>query len=900
MTQQKGLTTKEANRLLVKHGENTIQSGKKIRPLRIFAAQFKDLLTLILLGSTILSVLMGEIVEAATIIIIVFLNAVMGFFQEFRTEKSLEKLSQMASPTATVLRDGKISTIPTQYLVPGDYIFLKAGDRIPADCRLIEHNALHCDEAILTGESLPVEKTAWSSGSPLSPQSTVYMGASVTSGNGKAVVIATGLNTEMGKIAGMLDAIEPEQTPLQKSLDQMGKYIAIGCLLICAVVSLTGILRGEPVFDMIITGISLSVAAIPEGLAAIVTIALALSVNRMVKQNAVIRKLHAVETLGCANVICSDKTGTLTENKMTVQAIATADYVFQVTGSGMETGEFLLDGKKVTPSACHPLSMALDVAVVCNNAVLNRERGKKKNDGEEFDVYGEPTEAALIIMGAKGGRFREGSGYRVIKEIPFDSTRKMMSVVVQTSSGEYYMFTKGGSDVILNRCTLCAGQNGIAPLSSALRASLEQRNSAMAGKALRVLGLCYRKLSSPNDLLENNMVFAALAGMQDPPRKEAYEAVLRCRRASIKPVMITGDSRLTACAIAKDLKIFTKGDQVLTGKEIDTMSDQEFEAALPHVTVFARVSPAHKLKIVKALKKQGNIVAMTGDGVNDAPAIKEANIGVSMGVNGTDVTKEASSVILMDDNFATLVSAVEEGRVIYRNIRKFIRYLLSCNIGEVVTMFLAMLMGMPVPLLPIHILLINLVTDGLPAISLGLDPPDKNVMSKPPRRAQESIFSGGLLTTIVFRGFLIGLTTLAVFSAFLHRFGSLELARTGALVALISTQLIHVFECKSEEKSIFEINPFNNMKLIFAALLSTAVMILTVFHPTANLIFKTVPLTWPQLALIGSYLVVAPLLWAFLMHCKFSSHREESLQPAKAAANRQPQSVGRHSRCMKP
>lgn len=875
MTQQKGLTTKEANRLLVKFGENAIQSGKKIHPLRIFAAQFRNLLTLILLGSTVLSVLMGEIVEAITIIVIVFLNALLGFFQEFRTEKSLEKLSQMASPTATVVRDGKVTTIPTKNLVPGDYIFLKAGDRVPADCRLVEHNTLHCDEAILTGESLPVEKISCSAGSPLSAQSTVFMGSVVTSGNGKAVVIGTGLNTEMGKIAGMLDSIEQEQTPLQKSLDQMGKYIAIGCLIICAIVSIAGILRGEPAFDMIITGISLSVAAIPEGLAAIVTIALALSVNRMVRQNAVIRKLYAVETLGCANIICSDKTGTLTENKMTVQAVATGDYVFQVTGRGMESGEFLLDGKKVTPSACQPLSMALDIAVVCNNAVLNRDRSKKRSETDGFDVYGEPTEVALTVMGAKAGRYHEGSGYRILKEIPFDSTRKMMSVIVQTSSGEYYMFTKGGSDIILSRCTLCAMKNGIVPLSSSIRSALEQRNSSMAGKALRVLGLCYRKLSSPEDTLENNMVFAAFAGMQDPPRKEAYDAVLRCRRANIKPVMITGDSKLTACAIAKDLKIFTEGDRVLTGKEIDSMSDWDFEAVLPKVTVFARVNPAHKLKIVKALKKQGNIVAMTGDGVNDAPAIKEANIGVSMGINGTDVTKEASSVILMDDNFATLVSAVEEGRVIYQNIRKFIRYLLSCNIGEVVTMFLAMIMGMPVPLLPIHILLINLVTDGLPAIALGLDPPDKNVMSKPPRRTNESIFSGGLLTTIVFRGCLIGLTTLAVFSAFLRGFGSLELARTGALVTLITTQLIHVFECKSEEKSIFSINLFNNVKLILAVALSAFIMVCTVYQPAASAIFKTVPLTWPQLALIGNYLLVAPLLWAFLMHCKFSSHRED-------------------------
>lgn len=864
MEQYQGLTSREAAKRLVEYGENRITSKKKIYPMRIFLSQFKDMMTMILLFSTVLSVVMGEVVEAITIIAIVFLNALLGFFQEFRTEKSLEKLSEMSAPIASVLREGKISNVATSEIVPGDCVLLRAGDRIPADCRIIENNSLMCDESILSGESVAVEKSiARESGGEISPSAMAYMGTVVTRGNGKGIVTKTGHSTEMGQIANMLDSIDQEATPLQIKLNQMGKYIALGCVGICAIVSITGILRGEPVFNMIITGISLSVAAIPEGLPAIVTIALALSVNRMVKRNAVIRKLHAVETLGCANIICSDKTGTLTENKMTVKELCTLDYKTEVTGSGYEKdGQLLYKGKTVNLSASQPLSMAIEIAVVCNNAVLNTGRSHTN----KFEVYGEATEIALSIMGAKIGHTRGNSSYRVIKEIPFDSDRKMMSVVVQGKSGDMYLFTKGGSDILLNRSAYCATEKGVISITPSLRKKLMDSNDEMAKNALRVLGLCYRKITSSMDTVEDGFVFTALVGMQDPPRKEAFDAVIRCRKANIRPVMITGDNKVTACAIAKELKIYTPGDEVLTGKEIDRLQDDEFEEKIPNVSVFARVSPAHKLRIVRSYKKLGNVVAMTGDGVNDAPAVKEANIGVSMGMGGTDVTKEASSVILLDDNFATLVAAVEEGRVIYRNIRKFIRYLLSCNIGEVVTMFFAMLMGFPVPLLPIQILLINLVTDGLPAIALGLDPADSDVMSKKPRRVNDSIFSDGLLTVIIFRGFLIGLTTIAVFASFLKSTGSLEIARTGALVTLVLTQLIHVFECKSEEKSLFRIHIFNNWKLIAAVGISAFVLYLTIFHPVGRVIFRTVILTGEQLLVILGYLLVAPLLWSVLMH----------------------------------
>ncbi len=795
MTQYPGLTERQAQKNQVEYGENLLAQRRRKHPFAIFLSQFKDLMTLILLGSTAISLMMGERMEALTIVAIVFLNALLSFFQEYRTERSLEKLGELAAPSATVVRDGKSKNIPAREVTIGDLILLKAGDRVPADCRILENQALMLDESLLTGESVPVEKgnTDYRSNDN-SEQVCAFMGTIVSRGHGKAIVSAIGEDTRMGEISVLLDSIEEEQTPLQKKLDQLGRMIALGCLLICAVVAGVGVLRGEDVMDMLITGISLAVAAIPEGLPAIVTIALALSVNRMVKKNAVIRRLHAVETLGCANVICSDKTGTLTENRMTVQQIFCGQKKYSVSGNGLESGKISRNGMEC--GADPDLHRALEIAAVCSNARVTSCGKRRGIHPKQIEVEGEPTEAALAVAAAKGGVEFSSSGCTVLKELPFDSRRKMMSVLVRTREGELLMFTKGAPDLLLPRCSRIQKEGTVSPLTSSQRQRILEENDKMAGNAMRVLALCWRKISGTGDCAEQNLIFCGLAGMIDPPRKEAFEAVAKCRRAQIRPVMITGDSKQTACAIASELKILTPGSQVLTGEQLDSMDEESFLRVLPQTSVFARVSPAHKLRIVKGLKAQGNIVAMTGDGVNDAPAVKEANIGVSMGKNGTDVTKEASSVILMDDNFATLVSAIEEGRVIYRNIRKFIRYLLSCNIGEVVTMFLAMLMGMPVPLLPIQILLINLVTDGLPAIALGLDPPDRDVMEMKPRRSSDSIFSGGLLSVILFRGILIGLTTVAVFSMLLTGGASLETARTGALVTLILTQLIHVFECK--------------------------------------------------------------------------------------------------------
>lgn len=863
-----GLTAKQADKLLLEYGENTLDSGKKKKPLLIFMGQFKDLMTIILLIATLLSVFVGEVSEALTIILIVFVNALIGFSQEYRTEKTLEALRQMAAPNARVIRDGVVQSIPASLVVPGDLLSLKSGDKVPADCRIADCFSLNCDESILTGESLPIEKTAGSEDAA----GCLFKGTVITRGRATAVVFATGMQTKMGKIAEMLSEVEEEKTPLQVKLDQIGKYIAAGCLIICALVSLTGILRGEPLFNMVLTGISLSVAAIPEGLTAIVTIALALGMRRILRRNALVRKLHAVETLGCANIICSDKTGTLTENKMTVKELFTCDYGLEVTGNGYEkSGKFIMDGHDAKITASKTMGKLLEIAVLCNNGQLLGEKESGRNRMAftakgSWQVQGEATETALLVMAAKAGLYKHALSTAVLAELPFDSTRKRMTVITQDASGQKLAMTKGAPDIILERCRYYLSEKGIELMTPRVKERILSANNGMAKRALRVIAFaCNSEVSE--ELCEQNMVFVGLAGMIDPPRKECYKAVRTCRQAGIKTVMITGDHKLTACAIAQELKIYHEGDLVLTGKELDAMSPEEFDAKVGRATVFARVNPEHKLKIVRALKRQGNIVAMTGDGVNDAPAVKEADIGVSMGVGGTDVTKEASDLILLDDNFATLVSSVEEGRIIYSNIRKFLRYMFSSNVGEVVTMFFGMIFGLPVILLPIQILLVNLVTDSFPAIALGLEPAEEGIMKQKPRAENESIFSGGLMGKILFRGFLIGFGTLGAFTTVMGMSGDVAMARTAALMVLISSQLVYVFECKSERLPLFRIPLFNNMKLVLAVLLSLSVMLLVVYLPFLQGVFMTSAMTGGQLVVVLLYTMAVPVLFS-LIHLK--------------------------------
>lgn len=861
-----GLSDREAGKKLLEHGPNTLAESKHTSVFRIFFEQFSDFMVLILLASTAVSALMGEMTEAVTIIAIVIINAILGFIQEYRTEKTMEVLKSLAAPTARVVRSGRSVIIPAENIVPGDLIILETGDRVPADASLVESSSLEVDESLLTGESVPVEKSVSTDGNKLYESShksaCIYMGTVVTSGRARAVVHATGMNTEMGSIAGLIQNIEEDETPLQKKLKHMGKLIVAGCLIICGIVSVTGVMRGEELFDMLLAGISLAVAAVPEGLPAIVTIALALGVQRMLKRNALIRKLPAVETLGCASVICSDKTGTLTENRMTVRKIYAGGKTFEVMGDNGRLRTFFVNSSGVDPLKNNVLKLILEIGALCNNAVLEK---KNKNI---WEVAGDPTEGALLIASEKAGLTRgilDASYFRV-GELPFDSDRKCMSVVCDNHKGETFVFTKGAPDIIINKCTKIFSQSGIVDLSPDKKAEIMKCNNLFAGEALRVLGMAYKRLGSRSYKsfeLEKELVFVGLAGMIDPPRKEALDAVRKCRMAGIKPVMITGDHKLTAAAIAAELEIFSKNDKVLTGAELDEMDEKKLEKLAESVAVYARVSPKHKLRIVRVLKKLGHVVAMTGDGVNDAPAVKEADIGVSMGLTGTDVTKEASSMVLMDDNFATIVAAVEEGRVIYSNIRKFIRYMLACNIGEVLTMFLGMLIGLPIPLLPIQILWVNLVTDGLPAVALGFDPPGRDIMLQQPRSSKENIFSRGLLSLILFRGLLIGLTTLGVFISILFIGKSVESARTGAFATLVITQLIHVFECKSERKSIFEIPVFNNMYLVWAVLCSLIMISGVLYIPFFQTIFDTVPLSLYEWLVIGGLSFLGPVAASF-------------------------------------
>ncbi|WBL46333.1 calcium-translocating P-type ATPase, SERCA-type [Clostridium estertheticum] len=824
ITSSKGLTNADAESRLKKYGFNKLESKKKISALQIFISQFNDFITWILIVATVLSGLMGEKADAITIFIIVIMNGILGFIQEFKTEKSLEALSKLAAPTAKVVRNGGISVIDAIYLVPGDLVILESGDRIPADCILNECNNIMLDESLLTGESAGVSKSA------SSKENIIYMGTIILTGKAKAKVIATGMSTEMGKIADMLHSIDNERSPLKERLAHLGKILVILCIIICFVVTFMGIWRGQDKYEMFLLGVSLAVAAIPEGLTAIVTVALALGVSRMLKRNALVRKLPAVETLGCTSVICTDKTGTLTENNMTVKAFYFDGQIYNV------------DNDKI------PLNLMMKKAYTyCNDCNYDfSERNIEKC------LFGDPTETALIK-----GFFNNSKDLqeflnkaRRVYEIAFNSTRKIMSVIVK-EDGREVCYVKGAPERVIEKCNYILIEGLIQPMLPVYKNKLMRSVEAMSNKALRCMACAYKVTGIVhNDNLESNLIFIGVAGIIDPPRKEVKDAVIECKIAGIRPIMITGDHKNTAYAIGKDLEICKSPEEVITGDELDKLSDKELDKRIDNLKIFARVSPKHKLRIVKAFKHRNHIVAMTGDGVNDAPAIKEADIGIAMGISGTDVTKEASSMILLDDNFATIVSAVEEGRVIYNNIRKFIRYLLSCNLGEVLTMFLASLFYLENPLLPIQILFVNLVTDGLPAIALGVDPADPDIMLEKPRGKNESVFSRGLTEKIIIRGCLIGVCTILSFIGGKYYGMNIEACRTLALGTLVLSQLIHVFECRSEKHSLFEINPFTNMYLLGAVSISVIMLLSIVYIPFLQSVFHTIPLN------LGQWLIV--------------------------------------------
>lgn len=815
-----GLTTVEAEKRMKNFGLNELQHKKKASPLMIFLAQFNDFMVWVLLGATIISGFMGDTADAVTIIIIVVVNAILGFVQEFKTEKSLEALKSLAAPTCKVFRDGRLKIINSIYLTIGDVVVLEAGDRIPADGSFIEASAVMVDESLLTGESVGVSKeVSRDSGN-------IFMGTTILKGKGIYKVTGIGMQTEMGKIANLLDNIEEEKSPLKDRLASLGKILVVMCLAICVAVTVLGIIRGNDITEMFLLGVSLAVAAIPEGLAAIVTVSLALGVSRMLKRNALVRKLPAVETLGCTSIICSDKTGTLTQNKMTVKEVYLNGRIYELDKENMSN-----------------YTMLMKSLVYCNDCNYDF---KSKNI--EKALMGDPTETALIKLFFKDIQALNSfiSNAKRVFDIPFDSTRKMMSVIMK-ENGKETCYVKGAPEKLIERCSYILEDNKVKPLTYQKKRQVANFIEAMSSRALRCIAAAYKDDGLvKNEGLENGLIFIGVAGSIDPPRVEVRDAVLKCKLAGIRPVMITGDHKNTALAIAKSLNICSSDDQVITGEELEGIDEKDLMNRIGKIRVFARVSPDHKLRIVRAFKKQNNIVAMTGDGVNDAPAIKEADIGISMGLSGTDVTKEASSMILLDDNFATIVSAVEEGRVIYDNIRKFIRYLLSCNLGEVLTMFLASLFTLPNPLTPIQILFVNLATDGLPAIALGVDPPDKDIMRQSPREKGESIFARGLTEKILVRGCLIGICTLLSFMIGRYYGMDLSTCRTLALATLVMSQLFHVFECRSERHSIFEIKIFTNKYLVGAVLLSIIMLCAILYIPFLQGVFHTVPLKFKQ------------------------------------------------------
>jgi Ca2+-transporting ATPase len=905
---QKGLSENEARRRLKLVGPNQLTNQKKKSVFTLFLAQFSDFMVIILLAAALISALLTEYADAITILVIVIINAILGFVQEYRAEKSLEKIKKLTAQETTVKREGMPKTISAVQLVPGDIVLLKTGDIIPADLRIISGQQLEINEAVLTGESLPVKKRA----EEVCPKKTAlgdrknmaYMGTVITRGKGLGVVVGTGMVTEMGQIAGSIQEIEEEATPLQKRLAQLGRWLVLCCLIIVGVVVFLGLARGETVYRMVLTGVSLAVAAIPEGLPAIVTVVLALGVQKMVKRQAIVRSLPAVETLGCATVICSDKTGTLTQNEMTVRQYYLSGEIISFTGEGYTPHgkiNFLMNKKEQYKKKNKlGLELSFKIAALCNNAYLKKKEtlipGLLRKRSNQWEVKGDPTEGALLVSAAKGGFWREHLEKEEtrIGEIPFEAERKRMSVVYHSVQGESRIYTKGAPDVLLNLCSKVWWEGEVRLLTPEIKEEILLANEQMASQALRVIGLAYRELPvgffanftgekkfftelslEQEKELEKDLVFVALVGMIDPPRQSAKQAVRLCKRAGIKTVMITGDHKKTAEAIAKELQIITNSSQcVLSGNDLDELTNAQLKRVINQVVVYARVSPHHKLRIVKTLKEIGHVVVMTGDGVNDAPAVKEADIGISMGLSGTDVTREASSLILANDDFATIVAAVEEGRIIYDNIRKFIRYLLSCNMGEVLTMFVAALLGLPLPMLPIQILWVNLVTDGLPAMALGLDPGDPGIMQRKPRSPRESIFAHGLPRQILVMGVLISVSTLLAFiTAFYWGGQDLVLARTMAFTTLVVVQLFYVFPCRSESYSVFELGLFSNPFLVGAVLCSFGMQLVVIYVPFFQHIFKTMPLQLSHWGLIFCFAIGITLLQRLVCTVKIKRKR---------------------------
>ena len=858
-----GLNSQEAAKRLEEYGPNELQASHRVSPWEILLEQFKNVLVLILLGATIISLFLGHGIESVVIAIIVLFAVGLGFVQEYRAERAIEALRQMAAPTATVLRDGMESKIPARELVPGDVILLRTGDRVPADARLLESVNLQIEEAALTGESVPVEKhikaLAVSSSSVAEiaigdRKNMAYAGTAVTYGRGKGLVTTTGMNTEFGKIAKMLQDVESGKTPLQQNLDKVGTLLARAAFVVVALIVALGLLRGQPFIEMLIFGIALAVAVVPEALPAVVTISLAIGVQKMVKRNALIRRLPAVETLGSTSVICSDKTGTLTKDEMTIRRLYCGGQMVSVSGAGyIPEGVFSTNGS--TPS--EPSQVLLEMLTA---GVLASDTQLVQLDSGTWDIKGDPTEGALIVAAAKAGLLKGtlDSAHPRVQEIPFSSETKRMTTLHE-SGGVTTAYAKGAPEVILAGCDYVLGQNGVVPLETAAREEILVQAQGMAGDALRVLGIA----SKPDVTLqtaEYGMTFLGLAGMIDPPRLEAKAAISLCAEAGIRPVMITGDHPLTAQAVARELGLLRNGGRVLTGAELEEMNDEQLNRDVEDISVYARVSPSHKLRVVTAWQSRGHIVAMTGDGINDAPALKKADIGIAMGITGTDVTKEAAAMTLTDDNFASIVAAVEEGRGVFGNIKKYLMYLLSSNIGEIGLMAGSALLGLPLPLTAVQILYVNLATDGLPALALSVDPPESDLMKRKPRDPRTGIFTRPVVTLMVLGGLWSALINLVLFTWALNAGKSLEEAMTMTFVSLVLIQFFKAYNFRSDRQSILK-KPFANKWLNLAIVWEIVLMFAILYIPFLSEAFGTYRLPLEDWLIVGGLAVtIVPVL----------------------------------------
>jgi P-type Ca2+ transporter type 2C len=824
-----GLSKEEAKKRLKVYGLNELKKEKDKKIIKIFLNQFKNTLILLLVFAGLLSLILGEKIESIAIFIIIILNAFLGFIQEYRAEKAIEALKKISAPTARVLRNDTEQKILAKNLVPGDILILESGDIVPADSRIIEVQSLKADESSLTGESVASEKTI----APLKKSTTIsdqenmlFMGSIITYGKGISIVTKTGMKTELGKIASSLQKTEETQTPLQKKFTQLAKQIGFIAISLIIIVLIAGSLQKTISFGrMLIFALALTVSTIPNSLPIIVTVSLSMGAKRLAKKNMLIKKLPAAESLGSTTIICSDKTGTITQNQMTITKVFTNNQTIKVTGTGYNPeGEFYKDGEKINPEE---ISLLLKIGYFCNNSKLEYKDNK-------YNILGDPTEGSLIVLAEKGGIEKED--LKITKELPFDSERKLMSVILKNQA-----YVKGAPDLLLEKCTKIIENGKIRKLTERDKQVILGTNTSFAKKALRVLALAYKDVSKIKEYsiktVESNLVFVGLVGMIDPPRPEVKKAIQDCKQAGIEVMIITGDHAITTQAVAEEINLFKEGDLILTGDQIEKLSDKEIEKRIDNIRIIARALPIQKLRIVDILKKKGHVVAMTGDGVNDAPALKRADIGIAMGITGTDVAKEVSKAVLVDDNFATIVNAIAEGRNIYDKMIKSSKYLLSCNAGEITSVFTAIILGFPLPLLPLQLLLMNLLTDDFPALGLGFESSEEGIMNSPPRNPTAKPISKQLFISIVIFGIIMGLGTLLIFTQ--YESVNLKKAQTMAFTTLVFFQMFAVMSNRSMKPSLKKLNPFSNLWLLGAISFSIIIQILVIYLPQLQMIFGT-------------------------------------------------------------